>query len=111
MKALLWIQENFLRVLGWAVLAFFLILSVGCSTHGQHFTEYHPDGSVKFDMDIRHYTLFMNSEAAKLQVETQMEEFIFNVNADQWKQSVDTNFIRQVIELAEEINKLKTPIP
>ena len=74
----------------------------GCTTTGQHFTEYYPDGSVKHKLNIRHWTAFTDTKAQEFSTETQMEEFIFNMDATGLKMSVNTNALKAVVEGAVE---------
>jgi hypothetical protein len=80
-----------------------ILLSItGCTTTGQHFTEYYPDGSVKHKLNIRHWTAFTDTATAEFSTETQMEEFIFNLDAKGLKMTVNTNALKAVVEGAVE---------
>lgn len=74
-----------------------LILSLtvtGCTSYSERFTKFNDDGSTNHVVNVTHRTFLIVGKAAKLTTETQTEDFIRSVNAEDLSVKGDAESIK-----------------
>lgn len=83
------------------LLVAFLLLLSGCSHYSERFT-YFDGGQTNHVVKVTHITFLMWGRAAALQTETQTQEFIRSVNAQDVESRPDAESIKAIVEGAIE---------
>lgn len=76
----------------------FLLLAPGCTNYREDFTKYNADGTVAHVVSVRHRTFLIVGKAATLKTETQTEDFLRNVNAQDLSVKTDSEAAKAITE-------------